>query len=126
MEPAQWRRKMMAIKSPPVSGELTYEQYLAEGEINRRYDIVDGERIYMPGPTWRHQRIQFNIQSSLHRFEESSGNGFALGAPYDVLIQRSPLRTRQPDALFISKTQLNREMKGGGIPDADPPIPHLR
>src|SRR5690348_6077789 len=47
----------MAIAAKTDSPErLTYEQYLAEGEINERYDILDGVRIFMPGPKWRHQR----------------------------------------------------------------------
>lgn len=108
----------MAIRTPPSKTErLTYEQYLAEGEIVRRYDIIDGERIYMPGPIWRHQRIQFRIQTALGRYEETSGIGFALGAPFDILIRRSPLRTRQPDVLFITQAQLDR---GGGIPEKGP------
>ncbi|HZP81167.1 MAG TPA: hypothetical protein VFB21_05995 [Chthonomonadaceae bacterium] len=33
---------------------------MAEGEINTRYDILDGVRIYMTNPTRRHQRILNN------------------------------------------------------------------
>ena len=31
----------MAVVEAPT-GLLTYEDYMAEGEINRRYDILDG------------------------------------------------------------------------------------
>ena len=40
----------MALAEAPA-GLLTYEGYITEGEINRRYDIIDGERFYMASPT---------------------------------------------------------------------------
>ena len=102
----------MAITKPP--GLLTYEAYLAEREVNRRYHIIDGVRIFMAAPTWRHQRIQFNINQSLHRFEEDGGIGLALGAPLDILIRRDSLRTRQPDVFYISNERL---AIAGGVPE---------
>lgn len=40
----------MAIKTPSVSVELlTYEQYMAEGEIRGSYKILDGVRYFMSG-----------------------------------------------------------------------------
>jgi Uma2 family endonuclease len=105
----------MAISpSPPAAVLLTYEQYMAEGEVKRRYDIVDGVRIFMPGPKWRHQRIGDNVTENLRRFERSSGLGLALSAPFDVMISRRPLHTRQPDVLFITHQRLAQI---GGIPE---------
>jgi len=49
----------MAIKTPPKL--LTYEEYMAEGEVKEGYDIIDGERTFMPGPRWRHQRIDLAL-----------------------------------------------------------------
>src|SRR4051812_38051831 len=89
--------------SPPP---MTYEEYLAEGEVLERYDIIDGVRIHMADPTRRHQRILGNVFRLLYVFEVSSGLGQALMAPQDVLITRVPLRCRQPDVLFISHKQL--------------------
>ncbi len=81
---------------------LTYEQYLAEGEINRRYDIIDGVRIWMPNPTVRHQDVLFNIATALKNFGRTSGQGRMVVAACDVLITYAPLKTHQPDILFIS------------------------
>jgi Uma2 family endonuclease len=93
----------MAIAHEVVSAPpLTYEQYLAEGEINQRYDILDGERIYMSSPNERHQDILGNIFEGFRAFQRSTRAGKAVMAPRDVLITRTPLRTRQPDVLFIS------------------------
>jgi Uma2 family endonuclease len=108
----------MAITTPPAADVLTYEQYMAEGEVQSRYDIVEGVRVFMSAPTWRHQRIQSNTQRVLYRYEEASGVGLALAAPFDLLVRREPrLQTRQPDVLFISHQAMAR---GGGIPAKGP------
>jgi Uma2 family endonuclease len=106
----------MAITIPqPASHILTYEDYLAEGEVEGRYDIIEGVRRLIPGPTWRHQRIADKITRALLQYEETTRRGMALSAPFDVLIRRAPrLQTRQPDVLFVSHEQL---AKGGGLQD---------
>src|SRR5579859_5681314 len=100
----------MAIAAPqPTPDPLTYEAYLAEGEIKARYDIVDGMRIIMPGPSWQHQIIVVNTVKVLDRYKEDSGNGFVIPDPFDVLIRKLPkLHTRQPDVLFITREQIER------------------
>jgi Uma2 family endonuclease len=85
---------------------LTLEDYLAEEEINRRYDVLDGVREFMPNPTRRYQRIQLNALIVLREFEQKFRRGQVILAPTDILITRIPLRTRQPDVLFISHEQL--------------------
>lgn len=94
---------------------LTYEQYLAEEETNLRYDILDGERIFMPNPTRQHQKISFKIASALYDYNQQVDFGEMIQAPCDVLITRVPLRTRQPDVLLISHAQLAH-----CAPDTDP------
>ena len=81
---------------------LTYEQYLAEGETNRRYDIIDGVRRWMPNPTVCHQDVLFNIAAAFKAFGRATDAGRMVVAACDVLIDYSPLKTRQPDVLFIS------------------------
>ena len=108
---------MTIASPPPASALLTYEQYMAEEEIVARYNIIDGSRTFMPGANWPHQRIGGNIEEAFRIFERATGTGYALSAPYDVLIRRNPLRARQPDVLFISHTRLQQ---GGGIPQRGP------
>lgn len=98
--------------------QLTYEEYLDLPEIKGRYEIVDGELIYMvPDPTPDHQ---FNLRSLfrlLDYFVTSHDLGEVLFAPLDILVQQKPLRTRQPDLLFISKERLalvGKQMIEGG------------
>src|SRR5687768_2361648 len=103
----------MAVATQPTSSPpLTYEQYLAEGEVNQRYDIIDGVRVYpMPGPTLPHQEIAMNIMELLRAYQRATGRGRTVIAPFDDDIERVPLRTRQPDVLFISNERLEQ---GGG------------
>jgi Uma2 family endonuclease len=109
----------MAASTPHTApAVLTYEQYLAEGEVHQRYDIVDGVRIYMPAPTWRHQRVQVNVTGILREYEQRHASGYVIPAPFDVLIRSAPtLQTRQPDVLFITRQRLEQ---AGGIPEAGP------
>jgi Uma2 family endonuclease len=105
------RKKKMGVATPRILPEtLTYQAYLAEGEIKARYDITDGVRTLMPGPTLRHQRVQVNTTEVLRQYEQRSGNGYVIPAPCDVVIRREPrLQTRQPDVLYVTKTQLERD-----------------
>lgn len=81
---------------------LTYEQYLAEATTNRRYDIINGVRRWMPNPTVRHQDVLFNIAAAFKAFGRATNAGRMVVAACDVLIDYAPLKTRQPDVLFIS------------------------
>ena len=108
----------MAISTPAAAKVLSHEQYMAEEPVYRRYDIIEGVRIFMAGASWRHQRILIWILQLLLGYEMASGRGRALAAPFDVLIRRVPrLQTRQPDELFISHEAL---ALGGGAPAKGP------
>ena len=85
---------------------LTYEEYLKLPETKKRYEIVDGELIMSPSPTTRHQRILRQLFRMLDPFVTERGLGEVLFAPLDVLVQREPLRTRQPDLLFVSNERV--------------------
>jgi Uma2 family endonuclease len=106
-----------------ATDRLTYEQYLAEPEIRRRYDILDGARVFMTNPTIQHQKIQGNVYRGIYAWRQISRAGEVVQAPCDVLIQRIPLRTRQPDVLFISTERLG----GRDLDDPSPlePAPEL-
>jgi Uma2 family endonuclease len=108
----------MAITQERVKTPLlTYEAYMAEEEINRRYDIIDGVREFMASPTPRHQDIQGNIYERLRVYQRQTRKGRVVQAACDVLITQSPLRTRQPDILFMSNLRLSLN------PPPDDPAP---
>ena len=82
--------------------KLTYERWLALPEIKERYGIVDGVLTIPPGPTPAHQWYQMELAVRLRAFVEREESGVVLAAPVDLLIRRDPLRTRQPDILYLS------------------------
>ncbi|MBV9850389.1 MAG: Uma2 family endonuclease [Armatimonadetes bacterium] len=103
----------MATVVDAPAAPLTYEAYMAEPQVEGRYDIINGVRIFMPGASWDHQTISGNIGDLFRQFARRSGAAKTVSTPFDVLIRRVPkVQTRQPDVLLIS---LARLAQGGGI-----------
>ncbi|MCH9010702.1 MAG: Uma2 family endonuclease, partial [Chloroflexi bacterium] len=84
---------------------MTYEEYLEGSEIKGRYDIVDGVLIKAPSPTRKHQEILGQLYHLLRNFLDETRLGSAFIAPLDVIVEREPLKTRQPDLLFVSNAR---------------------
>ena len=96
----------MSVLGAEVSANLiTYQDYLSEGVVNRRYDIINGERIYMTQPTDGHQEIALNIAELFRQYQRLTQVGRTFIPPVDVFISASPLKTRQPDVFFISRVR---------------------
>jgi len=106
----------MAITTEAPALALTYEAYMAEPEVQGRYDIVNGVRVFQPELSWGRQEIIGNLLSCLFPFEQASG-GSLVPSAFDLLIRRTPLQIRQPDLLLISRDRL---MRGGGPPKIGP------
>ena len=97
---------------------LTYEDYLKGPEIKQRYDIIDGEMIMAPSPNLQHQQILGQLFLQVYRFVSEHALGHVMFAPLDVIVQREPLRVRQPDLLFVSNERANiLERVVEGAPD---------
>ncbi len=110
----------MATMTEAPAATLTYEAYMAEPEVQGRYDIVSGIRVFQPEVTWDHQTVAMNLVELLRQYARASGVGKVNTAPFDVLVHRFPkLQTRQPDVLFVSHARLAR---GGGIPEVGPEL----
>jgi Uma2 family endonuclease len=82
--------------------KLTYEDYLAMPALHQRYEIIDGELMMAASPIPTHQSIVGNLYWPLRQSVTPNGLGLMLMAPLDIVIRRDPLRTRQPDLLFLS------------------------
>ena len=95
----------MTTTTPVTETNLTYEQYLKEPVTMLRYDIVDGEVIMSAAPNIYHQTISGNINEPVRRFVRENKLGRVWYAPVDIIVQQEPLRTRQPDLLFISNSR---------------------
>ena len=81
---------------------LTFEKWLASPETKQRYEIVDGVMLMAPAPTPTHQWVMQRILMRITNFVEERELGVVLAAPVDLMIRRSPLRTRQPDVLYLN------------------------
>ena len=92
--------------SEAIKKKISFEDYLLMPEINRPYEIIDGEFMPSPAPIPVHQRIVANVFTPLSNYVEAEDLGVVLFAPVDIILQRHPLRTRQPDVLFIHKDKL--------------------
>ena len=82
--------------------KLTFDAWQALPETKQRYEIVDGVLIMPPAPTPDHQWVMMELAVRLIGFVSERGAGVVLAAPVDLLIQREPLRTRQPDILYLN------------------------
>ena len=87
--------------------KISFEDYLLMPEINHPYEIIDGEFMPSPVPIPAHQRMSANIFKRLDEHVEAKDLGVVLFAPVDIILQRHPLRTRQPDVLFIHRDKLS-------------------
>ena len=86
--------------------QITLADYLLMPELHHPYEIIDGEMVHSPAPTPAHQIIGANIFTPLNQYVKAKELGVVLFAPVDIILQRDPLRTRQPDVLFIHKDNL--------------------
>ena len=82
--------------------KLTYESFMALPETKDRYDVVDGVLRVAPSPTLYHQMILMRLAALLHLFVDRNALGVVLPAPCDLIVQRDPLRVRQPDIMYLN------------------------
>lgn len=85
-----------------VTESLTYGEWLKLPETKRPYEVVDGVIRMPPAPSADHQWTVFHLGRKLADHVEDQALGVILLAPVDVVIQKEPLCTRQPDLLFLS------------------------
>lgn len=88
----------------PQRVRYTYEDY-AKTPDDVRYQLIDGELILSPSPTFYHQRISAVLFVELRLWAESNGAGEVVSAPMDVYFTETDLA--QPDILFISEERMH-------------------
>ena len=94
-----------------VQKVITWEDYLqGEPKDLEFYEIEDGEVIVVGAPSGEHQWVVGNLYRLMHEFVAKKDLGVVLLAPFDVVVQQDPVRTRQPDLLFLRKER-------GGAPE---------
>ncbi len=83
---------------------FTYEDYKSlPFSETKRYELLGGELIMVPSPSWRHQDISAELEFRLRAFVRERQLGTVLYAPLDVVFGEGDEReVAQPDILFIS------------------------
>ncbi len=104
----------MPTERPPV--KFTYAEYLTLPEGSRR-QLLEGDLIVSPAPTWRHQIVVMRIAVALYNFVVARNLGFALTSPVDVIL--SDEDAVQPDIVYLSRSRAARVAPEGirGAPD---------
>jgi len=100
---------------PPV--RFTYADYATLPETGPRYQLIGGELIMSPAPSYRHQTILMRIAVALFNFVESQRLGVVRVAPLDVIL--SDEDALQPDAVYVSNARRAIIVREGlrGAPD---------
>ncbi len=90
----------MPLTEPKLATIEDYE-LLPEGAP---YQLINGELIMSPSPTYFHQTITTNILLTLGNFVKSNDLGRIVSAPLDVRL--SDRDVFQPDLVFVRKERL--------------------
>lgn len=97
--------------------KFTYEDYksLPESET-KRYELLEGELVMVPSPTFEHQYASGGLLEILRRFVRKHDLGVVLDAPLDVVLGEDVV---QPDILYVSKrrTRIITHEEIRGAPD---------
>src|SRR5437588_191350 len=81
----------MAVSAPANPQQITFEDYLQMPEMRLRYDIIDGELIMSPAPSFEHQWDLADLSKLMRDFVRKQDIGVVLFAPLDVGPQDSAL-----------------------------------
>jgi Uma2 family endonuclease len=99
---------------------LTYDDLrdIPQDHPGDRHEIIDGELVVTPSPSWNHQTISANIFRVIDRYVHENSLGEARYAPIDVRL--TPDNVLVPDIIFIAKDRLH--VAGPQTVDAPPDI----
>lgn len=84
---------------------------MAEEQVKRRYDIINGVRVFAVPPSFRHQRILGHLLSLFGDYADANGY-VPLFSLFDVLISWEPFCTRQPDVMLVKEAQMHAHKDG--------------
>ena len=79
--------------------QWTVEEVLALPDDGNRYELVDGELLVTPSPSYRHQYVTLALWARLREWLRSLKRGAALAAPADVRL--TPTSLVQPDVFVV-------------------------
>ena len=92
--------------------EWTYEMLVAIPDDRNRYEIIDGELLVTPPPSYGHQRVQWELGRLIANYLEQYPLGHGFFAPGDVIIdQRNVV---EPDIFVVPR---GLDLKSGSWKD---------
>src|SRR5215210_2198842 len=100
-------RRAHIMGMPQAARDWTVQRVLSLPEDGNRYEVVDGELLVTPSPTFHHQDAIFALARRLDSFVRSSGGGYVSISPADIELDERTLV--QPD-IFVF------ELPGGRRP----------
>lgn len=89
---------MIATQRP-----LTHDDLRDMPDDGQRYEIIGGELIVNPAPTWNHQRVIGELYRIIDDFARETGTGKVVFAPFDVVLGHHDIV--EPDLVFIAVEQ---------------------
>lgn len=92
-----------------MATEWTAALVAALPDDGTRYEVLDGELVMVPAPSWDHQRVALALWRALSTFLAANRIGEAIVAPANV--EFSPRRLLEPDLFVVPRA-------------ADGPRPH--
>ena len=95
---------------------FTYSDYAAMDD-DKRYELINGNLIMVPGPFSSHERSNKKLLIKLDDYIESYKLGEVFVAPFDVIFDE--FNTVQPDIFVITKDNFSKIKKNAiyGAPD---------
>jgi Uma2 family endonuclease len=85
-----------------TEAEWTAEMVYALPEDGKRYEVLDGELVVTPAPSWGHQSVVARLWRLLDDHVRAYALGYAYLAPADI--EFSPRRLLQPDLFVVPPT----------------------
>ncbi len=107
-DPRDVYNERMGVTTAPVL--VTEDEFLSLPESNQKQELVDGEVIVAPSPTWWHQEVLSRIVELLRAWAARQDTPCTIGqAPVDIRF--APGRVLQPDA-FVLLSAVDRDHQG--------------
>ena len=101
---------------PDVVRQWTREEVLALPDDGNRYELIDGELLVSPSPTWGHQLALLALFRRLDPFVKRHQLGTTLIAPADLDLGRRYVV--QPDLFVVPEVEIRKvlDWPDGGVP----------
>jgi Uma2 family endonuclease len=94
----------VGVAASPQARRVSWDDIKAVPADGRSWEILDGELLVSPAPTWWHQQIVVELLVALREHVRRHAPGKVNVAPVDVVFD--PHNVAEPDILFVSDERL--------------------